>query len=180
MGSNPIIRLYFNTLNRYLNIDKGKERFKKEINSSNLLSLNDTKKTIIKKPRKFCSTERILFFFFKKTSDMDVGVVLAQHWEGLHSGAVAIAHLSSDNVTTVIAHVGSLDPEFTRVILNKLELYPATMSYPRLPTGLGIFDNCYANGSIPLDTLRNHSGVTKFLGNNVSLVSDCLTKIKVP
>jgi hypothetical protein len=80
---------------------------------------------------------------------MNIGVVLAQHWKGLHSGAVAIAHLSTDNVTTVIAHVGSLDPEFARVILNKMELYPATMAHASLPTGLGIFDNCYLNGSIP-------------------------------
>ena len=111
---------------------------------------------------------------------MDIAVVLAQHWEGLHSGATAIAHLSSSNITTVVAHVGSLDPQFVRVIVNGLELYPSAMSHVSLPAELGVWDNCYLKGSIPLNTPSNFHGLTKFLGNNVELVSNCLTEINIP
>ena len=110
---------------------------------------------------------------------MNIAVVLAQHWEGLNSGAIAVAHLSSNNITTVVAHVGSLDPEFVRVIVNGLELYPATMSHASLPAELGVWDNCYLNGSIPSNTPSNFHGLTKYLGNNVELVSNCLTEINM-
>ena len=46
---------------------------------------------------------------------------ISPHWEELQSGSIALADFSSDNITTVVTRVGSLDAEEVKVMINNLE-----------------------------------------------------------
>ena len=105
---------------------------------------------------------------------------ISPHWEELQSGSIALAHFSSDNITTVVTRVGSLDAEEVKVMIINLELYLSSFPYTRVPSILGVFDNCYRNGSIPVDVLTEHDGATQFMGNNIELSVNCVTKIILP